>query len=76
MPRPVSGGEDLHVASGPAFPRFPAARFALAHTPFPVRLLERLLAGELESPAVARGLARPPLTLLADLAQATGDPAP
>jgi flavin-dependent dehydrogenase len=57
-----------------ALDRFPRTTFALARTRIVWRTVERLVRGEIDDVAAARGLARPPLKALAALARAAGDP--
>jgi geranylgeranyl reductase family protein len=57
-----------------ALDRFPRATFALASTPIVWRAVERLVRGEVPDVGAVRGLARPPLKLLALLARVAGDP--
>jgi geranylgeranyl reductase family protein len=58
-----------------ALDRFPRVTFAVARIPRVWRVVEGLLQGEVAHPQEARGLARPPLRLLARLARTAGDPA-
>ena len=59
-----------------ALDRFPRTTFAVARIPRVWRVVEGLLQGEVAHPHDARGLARPPLRLLARLARSAGDPVP
>ena len=57
-----------------ALDRFPRTTFAVARIPRVWTVVEGLLQGEVAHPQEARGLARPPLRLLARLARTAGDP--
>jgi hypothetical protein len=57
-----------------ALDRFPRTTFAIARTRIVWRTVERLVRGDIEDVGAARGLARPPLKVLAALARASGDP--
>jgi geranylgeranyl reductase family protein len=57
-----------------ALDRFPRATFALAGTRVVWSAVERLLSGDVPDIGAVRGLARPPLKVLALLARASGDP--
>jgi geranylgeranyl reductase family protein len=57
-----------------ALDRFPRTTFAVARIPRVWTVVEGLLQGEVAHPREARGLARPPLRLLARLARLAGDP--
>ena len=57
-----------------ALDRFPRATFTLAGTGVVWSAVERLLSGDVPDVAAVRGLARPPLKVLALLARAAGDP--
>ena len=57
-----------------ALDRFPRVTFALAGTRVVWSAVERLIAGEVPDVGAVRGLARPPLKVLALLARASGDP--
>ncbi len=52
-----------------ALDRFPRTVFALARAPLVWPVVERLVRGDLKAPAEARGLARPPLKVIAALAR-------
>ena len=54
--------------------RFPRTAFAVTQFPLTWRAIEAVLRGELDHPAAARGLARPPLRLVDALGRLTGDP--
>ena len=57
-----------------ALDRFPRTTFAIARAPGVFRIVAGILAGDLGHPQEARGLAAPPLRLVARLARAAGDP--
>jgi flavin-dependent dehydrogenase len=57
-----------------ALDRFPRATFTLAGTGVVWSAVERLLSGDVPDVGAVRGLARPPLKVLALLARAAGDP--
>ena len=57
-----------------ALDRFPRTTFAIARTRIVWRTVEKLVRGEIDDVGAARGLARPPLKVLAALARAAGDP--
>ena len=57
-----------------ALDRFPRTAFAVARIPKVWTVVEGLLQGDVAHPRDARGLAQPPLRLLARLARAAGDP--
>ncbi|HEY7562267.1 MAG TPA: geranylgeranyl reductase family protein [Gaiellaceae bacterium] len=57
-----------------ALDRFPRTTFRIAKSRVVWRTVEKLVRGEIEDVAGARGLARPPLKALAALARAAGDP--
>jgi geranylgeranyl reductase family protein len=55
-----------------ALDRFPRTVFALARAPLVWPVVERLVRGDLSAPGEARGLARPPLKVIAGLARLAG----
>lgn len=57
-----------------ALDRFPRTTFRIARSEIVWRTVEKLVRGEIDDVAGARGLARPPLKALAALARAAGDP--
>ncbi len=57
-----------------ALDRFPRTAFAIARTRIVWRAVEHLIQGEVEDVSAVRGLARPPLKVLALLARWAGDP--
>jgi geranylgeranyl reductase family protein len=57
-----------------ALDRFPRTTYALAKSAIVWPVVEKLVTGELPDIRATRGLARPPLKLLALLARAAGDP--
>jgi geranylgeranyl reductase family protein len=57
-----------------ALDRFPRTTFALAGTRIVWSAVERLVSGDVPDVGAVRGLARPPLKVLALLARASGDP--
>jgi flavin-dependent dehydrogenase len=57
-----------------ALDRFPRTTFRIARSRIVWRTVERLVRGEIDDVSAARGLARPPLKVLAALARAAGDP--
>ena len=74
----VAAALDPHAAASwsakVALDRFPRTTFAVARIPRVWTVVEGLLQGEVAHPQEARGLARPPLRLLARLARTVGDP--
>lgn len=57
-----------------ALDRFPRTAFSIARTRVVWRAVEKLIRGEVADVSAVRGLARPPLKVLALLARAAGDP--
>jgi geranylgeranyl reductase family protein len=58
-----------------ALDRFPRSVFTLARLPLVWPVVERLVRGDINAPAEARGLSRPPLKAIAALARAASAPA-
>ena len=57
-----------------ALDRFPRTTFRIARSRIVWRVVERLIEGDIQDVSAARGLARPPLKVLAALARAAGNP--
>ena len=57
-----------------AFDRFPRTTFALARLPLTLRVVEKLLRGELGHPGAARGLEKGAIRLISAVARRAGDP--
>jgi geranylgeranyl reductase family protein len=57
-----------------ALDRYPRTTFRIARSRIVWRVVERLIEGDIQDVSAARGLARPPLKVLAALARAAGNP--
>jgi geranylgeranyl reductase family protein len=57
-----------------ALDRYPRTTFRIARSRIVWRVVERLVQGDIQDVSAARGLARPPLKVLAALARAAGNP--